>query len=377
MKRVGLITFHAAHNNGSFLQAYALQKYLNKSEKCNCEIINYISPQQNELYAIWKKNRSARNVLKNIYTLFHRKLIVRRYHDFEKIQQKLLLSDIEYNTLEELEETNDIYDVFLSGSDQIWNMEAWDYSDAYFLSFVKNKSKNSYASSFGGFINHLNGERKTKIQRFLSDYKNISVRENIGKELVESLVDNQVKVVVDPTLLLDKKDYETICSKRIIEEEYIFLYSIFAIKYDQSVIDIAKKYSHIYNLPVYVVFTGNKTFRVKKEGIRIVKEAAPDHFLSMIKYASLVLSSSFHGSIFSIIFEKDFYVINGVKNNRVMKDARMNTILTSLGLESRQISILSDEDDYKQTKINYDIVNQNRNDLVKESKEYLKDVLGE
>lgn len=375
MKKVGLITYHAAQNNGSFLQAYALEKKISKIEGYSCEIINFYSYEQEELYSVMKKNNSLRNIIKNLVACINYKNLKKRHEDFEMIvSNKMNLSPRCYKSLSELSEVENNYDIFVSGSDQIWNVDAWDYNDAYFLSFVKNKPKISYASSFGGNIESEKVKGYSEnVKRFLNEYDSIAVREIKGKKYAESLINKNVEVVLDPTFLLEKDDYEEICSEPLVEGEYIFFYSI---DYNETALKIVKKFAKEKNLPVIVIYSGdNKSYRTLKYGFKMLKEAAPNHFLSLIKNAKYVLSTSFHGTVFSIIYEKQFFTIRGTENGKINNDDRLTTILTTLNLIDRQLSEKSTKDEYNLPNIDYKIVNKKLKEVKKSSIDYLTNAL--
>ena len=150
MKKVGIITFHASHNCGSMMQAYALQKTLKKMNVDN-EIIDFQSFGQKDMYAVVHTKKEWKSFAKNMLTLPYRKKIKLQWESYEQYKNKIFdLSDKQYSTTSELTETNNLYSSFISGADQIWNITIRDYDDAYFLSFVTdNRKKNSYAPSFG------------------------------------------------------------------------------------------------------------------------------------------------------------------------------------------------------------------------------------
>lgn len=152
MAKVALITYHRAHNNGSFLQAFATQQAIENLGH-QCDVIDFSTPKQQYVYDVYKKIRTPKDVLKNCYAFLNRKIIQKRHDDFDTlINNNLNLTKHFYQDVLEMGDLESQYDIFLSGSDQIWNMDAWDYDDAYCLSFVKNKPKVSYASSLGGHI---------------------------------------------------------------------------------------------------------------------------------------------------------------------------------------------------------------------------------
>lgn len=150
MKKVGIITFHAAHNYGSMLQTYALQQVV-LSMGYDCEIINFRSIVQKEMYMpIFMRGtlygKCVRFIIQSSYALG----ILKKYRFFEKfLKEDLILSSKEYNTLEDLANADFNYDYYISGSDQIWNVESWDFSYSYFLPFVKFGKCIAYAPSMG------------------------------------------------------------------------------------------------------------------------------------------------------------------------------------------------------------------------------------
>ncbi len=150
MKKVGIITFHASHNYGSMLQAYALQQVV-LSMGYDCAIINFRNIAQKEMYKpIFMRGtlygKCVRFIIQAPYALG----ILKKYRLFEKfLKEDLILSSKEYNTLKDLENAEFKYDYYISGSDQIWNVESWDFSYAYFLTFVKSGKRIAYAPSMG------------------------------------------------------------------------------------------------------------------------------------------------------------------------------------------------------------------------------------
>lgn len=339
MKKTALITYHAAHNNGSFLQAYATQRMIQKLGH-ECDIIDFSTPRQQYLYDVYKKVSGPKDVLKNLYALAHHKVIQKRHDDFTTlIHSALKLTPKFYEDVSQLGELNDNYDVFVSGSDQIWNMDAWDYSDAYCLSFVTDKPKISYASSMGGHILEKRGDQALakRYQQLLSSYSAISVREQSAKEYLTPLLEQPVTQVIDPTLLLEPEDYESITAPQLVDEPYIFYYAIDSIELNESAALAVKAYAEAHHMPVYVMFTGNKSYGLKKYGFHMIDVAAPNHYLSLIRYADHVLTASFHGTAFSILFNKQFHVVRGKKNGKVNMDDRMSSLLKVCGLESQQL----------------------------------------
>ncbi len=324
MKKVGIITFHAAHNYGSNLQAYSLQKTINRMG-CNCEIINFRTERQKDQYRPLTKRKGLKYLIKNTYFLLNYKSRKQKYNNFESfINSKLHVSEKEYSSLNELIKSPPVYDYYISGSDQIWNTIPNDADDAYFLPFVKEGKRISYAPSFGqwGNIKH-----KDKIAKYLKEYDILSVREEFGKDLVLELTGRDVPIIPDPTLLTTKQDWQSLIATPIINNEYIFFYTLFATK---EMIDIVKKISHFMGLPVVISNISNQ-YEIFS-GFKKVRNAGPLEFLNLLYHAKFVCATSFHGTVFSIILHKPFFAINGLKDNRI------NTLLKTTELTHRAIT---------------------------------------
>lgn len=375
MGKLGIITFHSAHNYGSVLQAYALQKAIKRRVNYKCETINFIPPNQDEMYAVYCKNDSLKNVLKNTVAFFNKKMLEDRQVKFDNfINNRLDLSNKIYKSREELKNNVDDYDVLVCGSDQIWNISALDFDDSYFLTFSNNSKKISYAPSMGGGNPFNNDEVKNKISGYLQSFTALSVREERGKSVLNQIIDKDVEIVLDPTLLLGSEEWDEICSDRVIDGDYIFFYSI---DYNDDVIKVVEKISKKLNLPVVVLYSTRKTYKAVIHGFKVSKYQSPTDFLSLIKHSKLVLSNSFHGNVFAIIYRKPFYVVRGTYNGEINTDDRMTTLLNHFNLQDRQININNvNEID------NYLIVDYNKsenliNNWREKSINYLSNSIGE
>lgn len=317
-KKVGIITFHAAHNYGSCLQAFAIKR-IYEQLGAECEIINFRTSVQKDQYTPLTKRKGAKYILKNAFFLLTYSARRRKYQNFENfISEYLVSGQREYSSLDELMAEPPIYDLYVCGSDQIWNTAPNDASMAYFLPFTTGH-KVSYAPSFGqlGCIDH-----KEEIANFLKSFDMISVREQRGKELVKEMVGVDAEIFVDPTMLLDKAEWDTLVSDRIIDEEYVFFYSLFSTK---EMIKEVKDLADALRLKVVVSNISNQNDLFT--GFIKQTDAGPREFLSLVKHAKLIITSSFHGSVFSIIYGKAFLAYEGMKDNRI------RTLLEKTGLE--------------------------------------------
>jgi hypothetical protein len=334
MKRIAIITFHASHNYGSVLQAYALQQTIFKllNKECVCEIINFRSNKQNELYSLFKRNNNLKYIMKNAITIFYYKSLHSKFKKFEEfINNDLILSNEKYTAEEQLLKSNLNYDYYISGSDQIWNLQPIDFNWSYYLDFVSVGKKISYAASFGPRKQKMNNYESEKVTRLLKKYNCISVREEESYNTARKLSDKKIEIHVDSTMLLSKEEWNSLIKNVDIELpncEYIYFYTLNPSK---ETIIIVNKISKILNLPVVITKFNNKYDLINN--YKKIYSAGPKDFIKLIKNAKIVLSSSFHGTVFSILFNKPFFAINGVK------DFRIKTLLSKMSLEDRSIQI--------------------------------------
>lgn len=335
-KMVGIMTFHASHNNGSMLQAYAFQKVLKDKFNLPNEIIDFSNHNQQRMYSILYFPRTIKQVARIGLNLLYYQKLKKRYNDFEEFSNKyLVLSSNRIKTSEGLLACDNRYDVVVCGSDQIWNTKAQDADKAYFLPFVKSSKKVAYAVSFGATnINTISDV--DEYARFINDFSALSVREYNAKKWLEELTTIPVEITADPTLLLNTEDYLPLCSETGIKEKYIFWYTItYTKKSIEYILEVSKKLS----LPIYVIDAKEWTRRnLAKYGIKLAPKGGPSSYLSCIKNAELVLTSSFHGTIFPVMFRKNFWYLK--KINFDSKDDRASFLLTQLGLLDRFVNLV-------------------------------------
>ena len=336
MKTIGTITFHSSYNYGSNLQAYALQEYVKKICKNECEykIINLRNIKNKEMYSMYKRKKRISSQIKNIVTFINRSKIKEKNKKFEKFINQELNVTKEYESLEELKKANLDYDYYISGSDQLWNLNAYDFDWANYLEFVNKGKKISYAASFGPKEQKWNDQEKVRVANDLKKYDNLSVRDQISFENVRALTGRDAEINIDPTMLLTKEEwYKLIPEEKNVKEKYILFYTLGP---DRNMIKMVKKVAKILKLPVVITKFNNQYdafSNFKKQ-----YDTGPVEFLNLVKNAELVLSSSFHGTIFSILFNKPFFAIRG------NKDFRIQTLLKKMKLENRSI----DENDIEE-----------------------------
>jgi hypothetical protein len=266
-----------------------------------------------------RKMKKLKSIKEQNLRLFSKKYI----NESEKIYNK----ETKY-------QLNDDFDFFISGSDQVWNPNFLYGDDVYFLQFTEYTKRISYAPSFG--ISKIEKEYDV-YKKLLNDFNYISVREEDGKKIVKEMTGRDVPVLVDPTLLLTKEDwYKIFPSKRKpIEKKYILVYFLGEAEKDglKETYKIAKKN----NLEVI------NLLNLKYEKFYTVD---PAEFVSLFANASLIMTDSFHGTIFSIIFEKPF-----IAYKREQMNSRIDSLLKMFNLNERKIENIAKENYFE---INYD-----------------------
>ncbi|MDE7126654.1 MAG: polysaccharide pyruvyl transferase family protein [Bacteroidales bacterium] len=340
MINVRTVTFHRAHNHGSVLQAYALQTFVTEicrecGINCSYKIIDYYPEVQKKLYAVFQPGFSVKSIVKNLLALRHYRALCRRHESFNQFVDYYLNLTQRYDTEACIKQNPPEADCYISGSDQIWNVRSKDFSPVYYLDFASdNARKISFAASFGPLRIDWDKYGRTMYEAFLNRYNYISTRETGSAENVALLTGKSPEQHLDPTFLLTADEWRKIQSNANHNNgKYILLYCL---EPSRKQISMARSISERLGLPVVVLRYNNKNdwFNpfIKKY------DAGPCDFLSYIDNAELVLSSSFHGTAFSIIYNKPFYVFDGMQDNRI------SSILDKAGLTDRSLSSDADLD---------------------------------
>lgn len=361
--KVGIITFHASHNYGSMLQAYALQQTV-LSLGHQCEIINLRLPVQRKIYRPFFMEPRMIKKLKALR--FPRLAIddVRKHRLFEKfLREKYVLTPQEYTSYEELKAADLDFDCYISGSDQIWNTNCEDFSTAYYLDFVKSGKRIAYAPSMGSVPEQINHSYDKFIVEQLSKYEAISVREAGTANRIKEANYKDVSVTVDPTLLISSTDWSALAgSLPIIEGNYILVYTPWYESYKELYIQTARL-AETHNLTVVCTLTDGYNRWRRNHNFKYYTAVGPVEFLNLIKFSRYVLCGSFHAVVFSLLFRKPFYAYKG------MSDSRISQILQIAKLES--LANLS----YSIPNIDYDAVEDSINDYIADSRLFLKNAL--
>lgn len=335
--KVNIITYHRAKNYGAVLQSFALQRVFEELG-CNAQVIDYYP----EKYAFHKpgflmkaarySNKFKSNwIFRLCYCFLMYPSLRTAYYKLDRFVKDNLKLTGKYYSIEELKQNPPLADVYCTGSDQIWNTDfVWNkkIDKPYYLDFCdEGKNCISYASSFGK--TELADWEKDETKRMLGKFKCLSVREESGVDILEGL-GLKAQAVLDPTLLLTKNQWKEIASERLVSENYLLL---FQINPDRELLKHARKIAIAKRLKLVVVAGDLYDFIRFRHMVVLLPKV--EEWLSYFYYADSIITDSFHGTAFSINFEKDFLV------KTPMYSTRINNILQKVGLENRIIKNLN------------------------------------
>lgn len=325
--KIGILTYHRAHNYGAMLQAYALLTFL-QERGYTAEFIDYWPKKHQLQYKLFKPIHGKGFVNKLINFIADILTMTRRYHrmsKFNKFAKNYLniKSVIQYKDKSDFKQENK-YDLIIVGSDQIWRNYEYEgkyigFDPIYFCQYFPNTSRCiSYAASMG--IIALNNNDNNLLKQYLSTFDTILVRENSLKELINSL-EFEADVVLDPTLLISKEQWNRILpATRFKKQPYVLYYELIR---SQEALDFARSKAKALKCELLIMDSIIHTIPRKEH----VSYASPIEFLHAIRDAEYIVATSFHGTAFSIIFEKQFITIGLNKNaDRVL------TLLNHLGI---------------------------------------------
>jgi hypothetical protein len=337
MKKIGILTFHKSINYGSVLQCWALKNLL-ENHGYYVEVIDYEPKVYNRMYGVYIKGKVKHNL--NVVPVA--KYVRRQQEGFEAFRNNTLNLSSEKYFYDSDFSSLDKYDAIVCGSDQIWNLTANDCDPIYFLPVKIRGRKVAYAVSSND-TNYDEPEATGELKDWILDFDYLSEREETGSKKLEKFLGykKRVDTNLDPTLLHVKSDFERISSPRVEKEPYIFLYSVWP---NKDELEAARRLSDKLHMPVYTGFM-DRTFKglikAGSKGIRVEKNyTSPSDYLSLIKYADWVVTDSFHGTAFSLIFEKKFITVNSRNSDGSLKnDRRVLSILGEVGLADRYIPV--------------------------------------
>lgn len=346
MKKIGIMTLNGYFNYGNRLQNYALQEFIKKSGYDNETIVYNSSISSENVYHRVLNRIKSGTFFETAFNKFRNRNRIKEEHaeleiresKFKKFSQQYLNETSEkYNTemlltnKECQHALNERYQTFFVGSDQVWSLEGDKFPESYFLPFVDKRKRNSFAASFG-FSKIPDTRMNDYYRQALSQMNNISVREETGKIIVNQLFKKEVEVLLDPTFLLTKSDWKKITNDSILKPNGKYMVTYFLGKKTEKYQKLIDRISKKYNLQVvYLNDINYKEFYT----------ASPDEFIDIFSDASFVITDSFHGTVFSTIFEVPFFAVDRV-DQWVNMSTRLVNILEKFDLMDRYLKNIED-----------------------------------
>lgn len=329
--KIRTITCHHSFNHGAMLQAYALQSYL-QSLGHDVQVIDYRPYYMPQLHVNfnWVPNKCDYLFLRQLYQIIklpYLKLEQRRRNALEQFFNKYIsITDTEYQSISDLKENPPIADLYIAGSDQIWNTSFQNGKDAaFYLDFGEPGRRISYAASFA--TESLESDTEEFVKNQLGNLDAISVRERSGLKILQKL-GYEGRIVVDPVFLLSKEWWDQFDNTGFKNERYVLTYDFE--KNGTNIASIAKRLAGLADCKVYSVSPFKRSYADK-----CFVDVSPDVFVSLIKHAQCVVSNSFHGTAFSMIYEVPFFVVN----RKDGLNTRMKDLLDNYGLSERLITL--------------------------------------
>lgn len=369
MKKALTLTTYDVYNYGASLQAYALQQYL-ISQGLESELINYQPEYLRRKYDYkWVNPESAMSrfrvtrVAYRILKYLQRQTTMGRKKAFDKFHKEYLKQTKRYLTHEELAKEPPLADIYIVGSDQIWNTFYETGRDgAFYLDFVKTGIKASYSASFS--YTEISNEWKERIAWWLKDFKKLAVREYHGVDILKDL-DFEGDWVLDPVFLLPIERWKEIMTPVENKEPYLLVYDF---ENNKEIERFCKEYAKKKGLKIYSI---NDTYP-RLYANKNFSSAGPREFVSLIYNCDAFVSNSFHGTAFSIIFGKPVFVFN---RNRHKVNSRMESLTKMFGLEDCIVPEGFDLKKYAEMKFDYSKIDEIRITELKKSKTILNSIL--
>ena len=356
------VTFHHTTNYGATLQAYSLQRYL-KTIGVDNEIMEYTDTDRLYLKLDTTSLRGfIITCISNMFTFIHKKDILELKSDFKNFHENYMnISPHEYINYEEIKKNPPNANILITGSDQVWNLKTSpQHLETRFLNFgEKDAIRFSYAASVGE-LNYSN-EEKTKVKKLLKNFNGVSLREETASTYYNIFSDKKCVSVLDPVFLTSKEKWTEISEDIEIDCKYILCYFVQGNNRISEVINTLK------NNTGYKVVSINYTSMPHCKADYQLYNVSPQQFLKLYCNAEVVVTTSFHGTAFGLIFEKPTYAL--IRN---YNETRISDLYTKMGLTEYLIDFDRKIEMPEEFDFNYkDIMNEHIN----KSKEYIKEMV--
>lgn len=349
--KLGIITITQGTNYGNRLQVYAVQQVLKKLGHESALLLNNTG--------VNSATHGIKMAIKLTLGLKQSREEFARKRSYDRFDRKYLT--IDRKALDESYRKADVgsrYDAFVCGSDQVWNPHTPYMNGIFFADFPDVKKRISYAASFG--VNEIPEKFRQKYADWIGAFDAISVREESGRELVRQLCGRGAAVLVDPTMMLDAREWMQIEEKpaHLPEGKYIFKY--FLGKMDTRVEAFVEKTAKEKGLDIIDVLPEKKEKNYRLN---------PSHFVYLLHHSELVVTDSFHAVVFSMLFNKPLRVFDRVHRG-INMSTRLDTLLPYFGLTHCRNNF----EDWDMKSVNYDL-HDKLEARRRESEAFLRDAL--
>lgn len=362
---VGILTFHRAINYGAVLQAYALRTAVESLGE-PCSVVNYVGDKMlaESKLLFFPKQASLVGQLLRCFRLPMRAATIRKFNRF--LTEELQLSHSDVIGEEALAALSGHFKGFITGSDQVFNYEGTGEDFNYYLEFVQGGAKRiAYAPSFG--LRAIDEAHAPRVTAALEQFQALSVREDVGADIVEGLTGRRPVRVCDPTFLLNKEQWERLSVSPKYKKPYVLVYSFGSRHLEKVAGELADQIGGI-------VVNINRSLPgiVGDRKVKTGYAPGPREFLGLIRDAEIVVTNSFHGMALSVLLEKEFYAFTNHYENANATNQRFVTLGESLGLSQRVYNTL---DSVQRTPVDYAAVGEKIDRWRRESMDFLSHAL--
>lgn len=357
--KIGILTYVNAPNFGALLQAYASQKFINDLG-IDSQFINYTplsSDTVNQNTGKIKRIINRLSFLKHPLNFLNSRRKRKKINEFKN--RYLKISPHKYSG--EIYELEESYDIIIAGSDQIWNTDLNFGTKTFFLNFKTNAIKTGYAISVGR--ENFSDLDSKMMHQHIGNFDMISVRENNLRDYLKNTEDIECEVVCDPVFLLNRSIWNEI-SVSPIPKNYILVY---AMECNENLIKLINKLKKQTGKKVFFIYGGGGKINNKyKKACKIISAIGPDEFIGWIKNADIVLTNSFHGAAFSIIFNRELYILEHSTRN-----VRLTELLDICGYKNKIIKLKNTDYHLNNYSVNTNSAYKNLDGFINKSKEYM------
>ena len=324
MKKVGIVTIIDNNNYGNRLQNYALQTFLNSTFDIETiTLLNYDYRNDRKYYLL----RRIKNII--FRKKYNEYVNEKRLYKFREFNKNIFFSSKIMDCYSDLSE----YDFIIVGSDQVWNPKFRRLRDFDLLRSSTINNRIAYAASFG--IDELSKKELKKINKLLDKFDEISVREDSGKKIIDSInIKKNTQVLIDPTMLLNEEEWNKVIKVPDIEipKKYVLNYFLGDLSEERR--KIIKKFADENNCQIINILDNNSPFF----------QTGPSEFLYLEKNAYIILTDSFHSSVFAMLFNRPFIIFDREQEGMAKMNSRLDTLISKFNLKNRKFEgIITEE----------------------------------